>query len=297
MEGDNLQAYFKRVQPHLVRIMKKIEKPYTDKESLIVVFRRTDPATGMTEFSRQYFKTDPIKVDQTTDYKELARRKVQELLEKIETHREKAKASNFVFDSVEYLDVNAIPYDPLNAGTTAEEVEVQRTTSGSSYIRLPAHIEVKKCVINPQNFTDERCFEYGVIALAVRPEKPHRVSVLRKHSHLFSWNGLEFPVKVRASKKNVYLLLISDGKTQHYTCISNIHGLLNEQNSRHVGKLFFCDHCCVAAYRTENGLKSHQELCYTADGVREELYVNKDTGDPIPIGFKNHNHSMRVPAF
>ena len=53
----------------------------------------------------------------------------------------------------------------------------------------------------------------------------------------------------------------------------------------------------MAAYRTENGLKSHKELCYTADGVREELYVDKDTGELLPIGFKNHRHSMRVPLF
>lgn len=89
------------------------------------------------------------------------------------------------------------PTAPLNAGTTANEVENQPSTNGSSYIRLPAHIEAKNAVTNPQNFSDERCLQYAFITSVVCPEKAHRVSVLRKYSHLFNWEGLNFSVKVR----------------------------------------------------------------------------------------------------
>ena len=42
-------------------------------------------------------------------------------------------------------------------------------------------------------------------------------------------------------------------------------------------------------------MEKHQELCYTHDRVREELYVDKE-GDLKPIKFDNYNHSMRVPV-
>ena len=146
--------------------------------------------------------------------------------------------SRFGFDEVLFLDIN---FHQLTL------------TRGSSYIPLPDWSAHKMGVINPKNENDEECFKWAVIAgLHYKKIKSHpeRISNLRGLAGNYDWSGLEFPVainkisefkknnnvsvnvlgikgwkiyKCRKSKyndrKNVNLLLITNGKRRHYTSV------------------------------------------------------------------------------
>ena len=55
--------------------------------------------------------------------------------------------SDWTPNAIKNMYIQAIPYDPLKAGNTANEKN-QPPASGSSYIPLSASIAAKKAVIN-----------------------------------------------------------------------------------------------------------------------------------------------------
>ena len=76
-------------------------------------------------------------------------------------------------------------------------------------------------------------------------------------------------------KKQVILLMISDGKKYHYLAVTNLSGLLQGNSSNHEGD-FYCLNC-FNSYTTKNKLKEHEEICNNHDSCHIEIpdWVNK----------------------
>ena len=70
-------------------------------------------------------------------------------------------------------------------------------------------------------------------------------------------------------KNQVILLMITDGKKQHYLAVRNLSALLREKSSNHHGG-FYCLNCFYS-YSTKNRLKKHEELCNKQDFCRIEM--------------------------
>ena len=60
-------------------------------------------------------------------------------------------------------------------------------------------------------------------------------------------------------KKQVILLMITDGKKWHYLAVTNLSALLQGNSSNHEGD-FYCLNC-FNSYTTKNKLKEHEEIC------------------------------------
>ena len=64
-------------------------------------------------------------------------------------------------------------------------------------------------------------------------------------------------------KKQVILLMITDGIKWHYLAVSNLFALLAKKSSNHDGD-FFCLNC-FNSYTAKNKRKEHQEICNNND--------------------------------
>ena len=122
---------------------------------------------------------------------------------------------------------------------------------------------------------------------------PERISKLKPYINKYNWEGIDFPAKpkewkkfernnktialnilfiphnteiIRVAyrseynnkrKKQVILLMITDGKKWHYLAVTNLSALLAKKSSNHDGD-FYCLNC-FNSYITKNKLKEHEE--------------------------------------
>ena len=70
-------------------------------------------------------------------------------------------------------------------------------------------------------------------------------------------------------KKQVILLMITDGKKSHYLAVTNLSALLQGNSSNHEGD-FYCLNC-FNSYTTKNKLKEHEEICNNHDSCHIEM--------------------------
>ena len=70
-------------------------------------------------------------------------------------------------------------------------------------------------------------------------------------------------------KKQVILLMITDGKKWHYLAVTNLSALLQGNSSNHEGD-FYCLNC-FNSYTTKNKLKEHEEICNNHDSCHIEM--------------------------
>ena len=78
-----------------------------------------------------------------------------EMITNVETFEQ--RGSGWVVTSIGFLDIHIARYQPLRA---------------SSYIPLPPCLAKSKAIINPQNYDDDLCFLYSVLA-ALHPTIKH----------------------------------------------------------------------------------------------------------------------------
>ena len=64
-------------------------------------------------------------------------------------------------------------------------------------------------------------------------------------------------------KKQVILLMITDGKKRLYLAVTNLSALLKGNSSNHKGD-FYCLNC-FSSYTTKNKHKEHEEICNNQD--------------------------------
>ena len=70
-------------------------------------------------------------------------------------------------------------------------------------------------------------------------------------------------------KKQVILLMITDGKKWHYLAVTNLSALLQGNSSNHEGD-FYCLNC-FNSYTTKNKLKEHEKICNNRDSCHIEM--------------------------
>ena len=70
-------------------------------------------------------------------------------------------------------------------------------------------------------------------------------------------------------KKTSNLLMISNGKKQHYLAVTNLSTLLQGNSSNHRRDL----HClnCFNSYTSNNKLRKHEEICNNDDSYHIEM--------------------------
>ena len=133
---------------------------------------------------------------------------------------------------------------------------------------------------------------------------PEKISKLKPYINNYNWEGTDFPagpkdwikcernnktialnilsiphntktirIAYRSEhnnkrKKQVILLMITDGKKWHYLAVTNLSALLQGNSSNHEGD-FYCLNC-FNSYTTKNKLKEHEEICNNHDSCRIE---------------------------
>ena len=70
-------------------------------------------------------------------------------------------------------------------------------------------------------------------------------------------------------KKQVILLMITDGKKWHFLPITNLSALLQGSSSNHEGDCYCLN--CFNSYTTKNKLKEHEQICNNHDICHIEM--------------------------
>ena len=161
----------------------------------------------------------------------------------------------------------------------------------------------KEAIINGNNdFQNalDNAWKYQTIE-----KHPERISKLKSYINKYNWEGIEFPagledwkkiernnktialnvlyipqntktisVAYRSEynnkrKKQVILLMITDGKKWHYLAVTNLSALLQGNSSNHEGD-FYCLNC-FNSYTSKNKLKEHEEICNNHYSCRIEI--------------------------
>ena len=221
------------------------------------------------------------------------------------------RGSEFEFDGVNFL------YYDFN------KTSINR---GGSYIDSPKWLRDKKSTINPKN-NDDKCFQYAV-TLALNLDKikkdPQRVSKIKAFIEKYNWKDIDFPSTSKdwkkfecnsevalnilfvpyntkqiniayksknylTQKRQIILLMISDGQKWHYLVVKNLSGLLRGITSNH--KEDFCCLNCFYSYRTENKLEAHKKICENHDYCRVEMPTKNNN----IVKYNHGEKSMKLP--
>ena len=90
-------------------------------------------------------------------------------------------------------------------------------------------------------------------------------------------------------KRQITLLMISDGQKLHYLVVKNLSGLLRGIKSNDKED-FYCLNC-FHSYRTENKLEAHKKICENHNHCHVEMPTKNNN-------IIKHNHgekSMKLP--
>ena len=161
----------------------------------------------------------------------------------------------------------------------------------------------KEAIINDDNSFQNAL--NGALNYQTIETHPERISKIKPYIIKYNWEGIEFPagpkdwkkfernnkiialnilfvshntktirVAYRSEynnkrKKQVILLMITDGKKWHYLAVTNLSALLQGNSSNHEGD-FYCLNC-FNSYTSKNKLKKHEEICDNHDRCHIEM--------------------------
>ena len=172
---------------------------------------------------------------------------------------------------------------------------------------------------------DDQCFKWAVTRTLHPVERDAgRISkILRKQSEKYSWEGLEFPVKVKDigvfeknNKMNVNVFSYDEESgrygriytlrrisppnydkavnlffyDENYSVVKNLSRLVSGQKSKNHNKKYICERC-LNHFSSDHVLQDHLEWCSKHDHLR---HVH-----PSPLNnteyFKNYQRMQKVP--
>ena len=266
---------------------------------------------GSDETRIMYTRSDNIEIMFGDDNDDIIEQLFESLLKKYEENlQNKMRGSEFEFDGVNFL------YYDFN------KTSINR---GGSYIDSPKWLKDKKSTINPKN-NDDKCFQYAV-TLALNLDKikkdAQRLSKIKPFIEKYNWEDIDFPstskdwkkfecnnevalnilyvpyntkkINIAYKSKNnlthkrqIILLIISDGLKWHYLVVKNLSGLLRGITSNHKED-FYCLNC-FHSYRTKNKLESHKKISENLD----YCHVEVPTKDNNIIKYNHGEKSMKV---
>ena len=220
---------------------------------------------GSDETRIMYTRSDNIEIMFGDDNDDIIEQLFESLLKKYEENlQNEMRGSEFEFDGVNFL------YYDFN------KTSVNR---GGSYIDSTKWLKDKKSTINPKN-NDDKCFQYAV-TLALNLDKikkdPQRVSKIKPFIEKYNWEDIDFPSTSKdwkkfecnneialnilyvpynteqinipyksknnlTQKRQIILLMISDGQKWHYLVVKNLSRLLRGITFNHKED-FYCLNC------------------------------------------------------
>ena len=300
--GYDPKTFFQKTRNMLIKFFQE-NKNTKMKMILICQMQKTDLTTGETIEIEADFHSD-IEIN-------IAEKDKNKLLDKMIARIEEVLAnfqqsgSNWVFQQIIRLEIHLANWQPLG---------------GSTFIPLPAKLKNKKGVINIKN-EDNQCFKWCVVrALNPVDQNSNRLTKeLVKQSKSLNWNGLKFPVGLKAIKifetnnpsisinvfgfedevyplkiskekriNNIDLLWISDEKKQHYCVIKDLSKFLRSSLTKHHETVAICRSCLN--HFPKGKLKNHEEYCFQNETIKIEMPKEGSS-----ISFKHHNRSIKVP--
>ena len=229
-----------------------------------------------------YTRSDNIKIMFGDDNYDIIEQLFESFFKKYEENlQNKMRGSEFEFDGANFL------YYDFN------KTSINR---GGCYIDSPKWLKDKKSTINPRN-NDDKCFQYAVtlaLNLGKIKKDPQRVSKIKPFIEKYNSEDIDFPSTSKdwkkfecnnevalnilyvpynikkiniayksknnlTQKRQIILLMISDGQKWHYLVVKNLSGLLRGITSNHKED-FYCLNC-FHSYRTENKLEAHKKIC------------------------------------
>ena len=261
---------------------------------------------GSDETRIMYTRSDNIEKMFGDDNDDIIEQLFESLLKKYEENlQNKMRGSEFEFD-----DVNFLYYD-------FNKTSINR---GESYIDSPKWLKDKTSTINPKN-NDDKYFQYA-ITLALNLDKikkdPQRVSKIKPFIEKYNWEDIDFPSTSKdwkkfecnneivpyntkqiniayksknnlTQKRQIILLMISDGQKWHYLVVKNLSRLLRGITSNHKED-FYCLNC-FHSYRTENKFEAHKKICENHD----YCHVEMPTKNNNIIKYNHGEKSMKLP--
>ena len=301
--GYDPKTFFQKTRNILIKFFKE-NKNTKMKMILICQMQKTDLTTGETiEIEADFHSDIEINIAEKDDKKLLDKMiaRIEEVLANFQQ-----SGSNWVFQEIQRLEIHFANWQPLG---------------GSTFIPLPAKLKNKKAVINPKN-EDNQCFKW-CIARALNPVKKNSERITKElieQAKSLNWNGLKFPVGLKAIKifennnpsisinvfgyeeevyplkiakekriNNIDLLWISDEKKQHYCLINNMSRLIRSKLTKHHETAEIC-RSCLNHFPNKDKLKNHEEYCFQNETIKIEMPKEGSS-----ISFKHHNRSIKVP--
>ena len=307
----SLKEYLNLIEKYLRELIEEYKLKGEWKVQLTIEVNFILLKPGSYETCIMYTRSDNIEI-MFGDDNDIIEQLFESLLKKYaENLQNKMRGSEFEFDGVNFL------YYDFNKTTI---------NRGGSYIDSPKWLKDKKSTINPKN-NDDKCFQYAVtLALNLDEIKkdPPRVSKIKPFIEKYNWEDIDFPstskdwkkfecnnevtlnilyvpynnkkINIAYKSKNnlthkrqIILLMISDGQKWHYLVGKNLSGLLRGITSNHKED-FYCLNC-FHSYRTENKLELHKQICENHDYCHVEMH----TKDNNIIKYNHGEKSMKVP--
>ena len=300
--GYDPKTFFQKTRNILIKIFKENQNTKM-KMILICQMQKTDLTTGETiEVEADFHSDIEINIAEKDDKKLLDKMiaRIEEVLANFQQ-----SGSNWVFQEIQRLEIHFANWQPLG---------------GSTFIPLPAKLKNKKGVIIIKN-EDNQCFKWCVVrALNPVDQNSNRLTKeLVKQSKSLNWNGLKFPVGLKAIKifetnnpsisinvfgfedevyplkiskekriNNIDLLWISDEKKQHYCVIKDLSKFLRSSLTKHHETVEICRSCLN--HFPKGKLKNHEEYCFQNETIKIEMPKEGSS-----ISFMHHNGSIKVP--
>ena len=295
-KGDKIltiKEYLGLIEPYLADMINDYKSKAEWKVQLTAEINFTSLKPDSNEKRVMHTKSDNTEIRIGDDINDVIKELFKLLLQRYQENlQEKMRGSEFEFDGVNllYYDFNKIS---LNRG--------------GSNIEFAKWIKNKKSTINPKN-DDNKCFQYAV-TVTLNHDKinnnPQRVSKMKPFIDQYNWNDIDFPStnkdwkefelnnesialnilyvphKTRkislaykskhnlTRKKQVILLMITDGEKWHYAAVTRLSGLLRGVTCNNNGD-FYCLNC-FHAYRTRDKLEKHKKICENRDYCHVEM--------------------------
>ena len=257
---------------------------------------------------KAYFHSDTYINLKSTDVKDLLKKIISNITEKINIYQQ--NGSGWYFKEVIQLEIHTVKFRPMK---------------GSSYIPLPDWIMRKKAIVSIRN-KDNKCFLWSILRyLHPRDKNESRLKDLEHYEHeLKIPKGFTFPVKIsditkfeninpdlpginvfsvtplkkfyplrmalRDSQKSIDLFLYEENGKYHYSLIKNFSRLFRSQiTSRTDEPIHICKRCFTGFTKY---LLLQKHILYCSNN--ESVYVKMPEKGSI-LNFKNHNKKLPIP--
>ena len=294
-------------------IIKNFLRNYRDIKVKFVLVCMMEKAEGNQKLrfevhDKAYFHSDSHINLKSTDIKDLLRKVIRSIIEKINIYQK--NGSGWYFKEVIQLEIHTVEYDPLK---------------GSSYIPLPDWIMRKKAIVSIRN-KDSKCFLWSILRyLHPREKNDCRLKDLEQYEHELNIpKGFTFPVKIRDitkfetinpdlpginvfsvthdnkfyplrmalrdPQKSIDLFLYEENGKYHYSLIKNFSRLFRSQITYRTNEPIHICKRCFTHFTKEELLQKHILYCSN----NETVSVKMPKSGSI-LHFKNHHKQLPIP--